>query len=204
MSNTFKKTEDVASSRESVGSCSLRRLVALQETDCANIRAAIGSAARIGESVARRRYQRGSVYQNKARTMWLGMYSEYVLDSHGVEKRARHQVVLGPVRKPDGTQMSKREAQRLLQPCVDRVNSSLSEPAREHKSATLDAFGETWEHDYLSLSKPSTQATMRGQLKRLRSAFGPKDMREIGTADFQRLVATMDAEGYEPKTIRNL
>jgi hypothetical protein len=42
---------------------------------------AIDSTARNGEAVARRRYQRGSVYLNKARTVWLGMYSEYVLDS---------------------------------------------------------------------------------------------------------------------------
>src|SRR6185437_12066216 len=84
------------------------------------------------------------------------------------------------------------------------VNSSLSEPAREHKSATLEAFSKIWERDYLSLSKPSTQATMRGQVKRLTKAFGHKDIRHISTADLQRVIAAMDAEGYEPKTIRNL
>jgi len=170
----------------------------------ANIPTAIDSAARNGESVARRRYQRGSVYQNKARTVWLGMYSEYVLDSDGTEKRVRRQVRLGPIRKPDGNQMSKREAQRLLQPYVDRVNSSLSNPAREHRSATFDAFAQIWERDYLSLSKPSTQSTMRGQIKRLKAAFGHTDIRQIGTGDLQRIIATMDAEDYEPKTIRNL
>jgi integrase len=165
---------------------------------------AIDSTARNGESVARRRYQRGSAYKNKPGTVWLGMYSEYVLDSHGVEKRARRQVVLGPVRKTDGTQMTKREAQRLLQPYVDRVNLSLSEPAREHKSATFEAFAQIWERDYLCLSKPSTQATVRGQIKRLKVAFGQTDIRQIGTGDLQRIVAAMDAEDYEPKTIRNL
>ena len=99
----------------------------------ASIPVAIDSAARIGQSVARRRFQRGSVYQNKARTVWLGMYSEYVLDSNGVEKRVRRQVMLGPIRKPVGTVMTKREAQRLLQPYVDHVNSSLSAPAREQE-----------------------------------------------------------------------
>jgi integrase len=141
---------------------------------------------------------------NQARTVWLGMYSEYVLNSYGVENRARRQVVLGPVRRSDGTQMTKREAQRLLQPYVDRVNSSLSEPAREHKSATFEAFSKIWERDYLCLSKPSTQATMRGHVKRLSQAFGHKEMRQIGTADLQRVIAAMDAEGYEAKTIQNL
>ena len=154
--------------------------------------------------MARRRFQRGSVYLNKAKTIWLGMYAEYVLDSSGIEKRIRRQVVLGPVRKPNGDEMRKREAQRLLQPYVDRVNSSISAPAREYKGATFEAFALIWERDYLSLSKPSTQSTMRGQLKRLMAAFGSKDMRQIGAGDLQRVIAAMDAEGKEAKTIRNL
>jgi integrase len=154
--------------------------------------------------VARRRFQRGSVYQNRAKTVWLGMYSEYFLDSSGIERRKRRGVVLGPVRKPNGEEMRKREALRLLQPFVDRVNSSISAPGREHKTASFDMFAGVWERDYLSLSKPSTQATMRGHARRLKAFFGSKELRQIGPADVQRLVANMDAEGYEPKTIRNL
>ena len=45
---------------------------------------------------------------------------------------------------------------------------------------------------------------MRGQAKRLKSFFGSKELRQIGPADVQRLVAGMEAEGYEPKTTRNL
>jgi hypothetical protein len=66
--------------------------------------------------------------------MWLGMYSQYVLDSHGVERRARKQVVLGPVRKSDGKEMTKREACRLLQPYLDRVNSSIAAEQRNPKA----------------------------------------------------------------------
>jgi len=174
------------------------------ETACASITPAIDSAARNGDSVARRRYQRGSVYQNKAKTVWLGNYTEYVLDSDGQEKRVRHELVLGPIRRADRIAMSKREAQRALQPYVDRVNSSLSAPAREHKSTTLDAFVQIWDRDYLSLSKPSTQSTMRGHVKRLKSVFGQRDLRQITPADLQRIVASMDADDYKPKTIRNL
>ncbi len=136
--------------------------------------------------------------------MWFGQYAEYVLGSSGVEKRIRRQVVLGPVRNATGTEMRKREAQRLLQPYVDRVNSALSAPAREYKSATFEAFAQVWERDYLQMSKPSTQATMRGQLKRLTVAFGQTDMRQIDAGDLQRVIAAMGAEGYEPKTVRNL
>jgi hypothetical protein len=79
---------------------------------------AIGSTAK-GASVARRRFQRGSVFKNRPKTVWLGQYSNYVLETHGVEKRQRTQICLGPVRKFDGSHMTKREAQRLLQPYVD-------------------------------------------------------------------------------------
>jgi hypothetical protein len=91
-------------------------------------------------------------------------------------------------------EMREREAQRLLQPYLDRVNASIAAPSRQHKSTTFEAFSEIWERDYLSLSKPSTQATMRGQVKQLKLFFGGKELRQIGVADIQRLVAQMEAE----------
>ncbi len=150
----------------------------------------------------RRRFQRGSVRLNKNKTVWLGEYAEYVLDANGAEKRIRHQIVLRPVRTEDKT-IGKREAQRLLQPYVDRVNVALAAPVRERKSATFEAFAEIWERDYLSLSKPSTQSGAKSTLKRLKAAFGRKDMRAIDAGDIQRFIASSMAEGLDPKTIRN-
>ena len=141
--------------------------------------------------MARRRFQRGSVFLNKTKTQWLGMFAEYVLDSHGVERRIRNQVVLCPV-KIGETVTRKREAQRLLQPYLDRVNSSLAAPVRERKIATFEGFAAIWERDYLSLSKPSTQSGTRSYLKRLKAAFGQKDMRQIDAGDIQRLISAMD------------
>lgn len=150
----------------------------------------------------RRRFQRGTVRQDKSKTLWMGEYVEYVLDVHGIEKRIRHSVVLGPTRNGEKT-LGKREAQRLLQPYVDRVNMALSAPERERKSATFEGFAEIWERDYLSLSKPSTQSGARSTLKRLKAAFGRKDMRAIDAGDMQRFVAACMAEGLDPETIRN-
>jgi integrase len=154
--------------------------------------------------VARRRFQDGSVFKNKAGTVWLGQYSEYVLDSNGVEKRKRKQVMLGPIHKANGETMTMREARRLLQPYVDRVNSSIASPNRQYNNATFEAFSKIWERDYLCLSKPSTQCTMRGHVKRLVAAFGDKDIRRIDAGDLQRVIAKMEKDGLEPKTIRNL
>jgi integrase len=153
--------------------------------------------------VARRRFQKGSVFLNKTKTQWLGMYAEYILDSQGVERRRRKQVVLCPVRIGDVV-TRKREAQKLLQPYLDHVNSSMSAPAREHKSATFEGFAEIWKRDYLSLAKPSTQSGAKGYLKRLNAAFGKKTMRQIDAADIQQVIAGMVSEGLDPKTIRNL
>jgi hypothetical protein len=71
------------------------------------------------------------------------MFSQYVLDAHGVEQRMRKQVVLCPCKMGE-TVTRKREAQRLLQPFLDRVNSSLSAPAREQKNTTFEGFAEVW------------------------------------------------------------
>jgi integrase len=172
--------------------------------DCDNIPPAIDSTAK-GEAMARRRFQRGSVYLKG--NVWLGSYSEYVLDSNGVETRQRKEVRLGLMRTLDGEEMSKRDARKsaskLLRPYLDRVNSSLSGVPKT-KKITFDAFVPIWEQQYLSLSKPSTQATMRGHAKRLKRFFGSKEMRQIEAADIQCLIAKMVADHYNPKTVRNL
>jgi integrase len=144
------------------------------------------------------------VYLNKTKTQWLGAYSEYALDAHGVERRKRVRIVLSPARKYDGTPVRKSEAKNLLQPYLNRVNEQSTFPARERKTATFEAFATVWESDYLVLSKPSTQSSVRTHLRILRAAFGTKDMRAIDAGDVQRLIARLTREGKEPKTIRNV
>lgn len=143
------------------------------------------------------------MFLNRTKTVWLGTYSEYVLDSHGVERRLRKQVVLCPVKVGDQIKR-KRDGQKLLQPYLDRANSSLASPTRERKNATFEGFVAIWERDYLSLSKPSTQSGTQSYLKRLKAAFGTKDMRQIDAGDVQRLISTLMAEGLSPKTVRNM
>jgi hypothetical protein len=93
---------------------------------------------------------------------------------------------------------------RLLQPYLDKANTSMSSPEHERKSITFDAFSEVWERDYLSLQKPASQSAMRSYLKRLRAAFDIRDMRTINAGDVQRLIAASTADGLSPKTIRSL
>jgi integrase len=158
----------------------------------------------IGSTVARRRFQRGTVYLNKPKTQWIGAYSEYALDSHGVERRNRVRIVLSPVKKEDGSTVRKNEAKNLLQPYINRVNEQSAFPTRERKSATFEAFATIWENDYLILSKPATQSSVRTHLRLLKGEFGPKEMRTIDAGDVQRLIAKLIREGKEPKTVRNV
>jgi integrase len=158
----------------------------------------------IGSTVSRRRFQRGTVYLNSTKTQWLGAYSEYALDTHGVERRKRVRIVLSPARKGDGTPVRKSEAKNLLQPYLNRVNEQSTFPSRERKTATFEGFAEIWERDYLILSKPSTQSSVRTQLRTLKAEFGKKDMRTIDAGDVQRLISKLTRAGREPKTIRNM
>lgn len=137
---------------------------------------------------------------NANKTLWLGAYTEYVLDGHGVETRVRKQVTLSPVKTGDN-KLSKRDAMRILQPHLDRVNGGAT---KIRKTITFDVFSKVWESDYLSQSKPATQSACRSYLKRLRAAFGPRDMRAINAGDVQRLIAASTAEGLSPKTVRSL
>jgi integrase len=169
-------------------------------------KAATDSTARkgIGSTVSRRRLQRGTVYLNSTKTQWIGAYSEYALDAHGVERRKRVRIVLSPARNGDGTPVRKSEAKNLLQPYLNRVNEQSTFPSRERKAATFEGFSEIWERDYLILSKPSTQSSVRTQLRILKATFGSKDMRTIDAGDVQRLISKLTRDGREPKTIRNM
>src|SRR6185312_2998211 len=100
-------------------------------------------------------------------------------------------ITLSPVKMGD-TKISKRDAMRLLQPHLDRVNGGTTQA---RKSMTFDAFADVWERDYLTLQKPATQSGTRSYVKRLRAAFGPRDMRSVNTGDVQRLIAASIAEG---------
>ena len=155
-------------------------------------------------NLARRRFQRGSVFLNTAKTAWFGVLAEYRIDSTGTEKRMQKKIQLCPVRKPDGSVTTKREALRLLQPHLDKQNARIGTPAEEIKTSAFDAFAEVWKSDILSTYKPSTQASMKSVLKRLNVAFGQTEMRKISAADLQKLVAKMHGDKTNPKTIRNV
>jgi len=74
---------------------------------------------------------RGTVYLNATKTQWIGAYSEYALDAHGVERRKRVRIVLSSARKDDGTPV-RRVPLKAIQ---ERIGHALT------GSFTLDVYG---------------------------------------------------------------
>ena len=77
-------------------------------------------------SLARRRYQKGSVLFSESRQAWLGRYREDVIQPNGSIIRTRPQVVLG--NKKDLP--TRRLATRKLDEILSRINDTGYEPTR--------------------------------------------------------------------------
>jgi integrase len=154
--------------------------------------------------LARRRFQRGSVFINTAQTAWVGTFIEYHRDAAGREYLKHRKVSLCPIRREDGTPVGSREAERLLRPYVDRANANAVNPQRETKTIPFDAFAEVWKTKILITKKASTQASAKSVIKRLNAAFGQTEMRKITIEDLQSLVSKMHSDKMSPKTIRNV
>jgi len=150
--------------------------------------------------IKRKRFQKGSVYMNLTKTMWLGAFTLYEL-RNGVETRVRRQVTLAPIRKGD-EKVSKRDAMRLLQPYLDTANAPTSEVK---KTMTVSAFLDVWERDYLSLDKPSTQVVSRVYTRRMRTQWGERDMRSVRAGDVQSFITLlMQEHKLAPRSVRNI
>jgi Phage integrase, N-terminal SAM-like domain len=101
--------------------------------------------------MARRRYQRGSVFlRGKRDLVWVARWREDVIDSAGQVKRVRRSEVLG-TRKDFPT---KKLALRELEDRTAPVNST---SYRAMRTATFAEFAKLWEEQVLTQYKPSTQ-----------------------------------------------
>jgi integrase len=148
------------------------------------------------QSLARRRYQKGSLYlrKGKRRTVWVARWLEDVIED-GHIRRVHRREVLGTLEDF----ATRRLAQRELDARLATVNST---SYRARPTATFSEFSVRWEATVLTQHKPSTQATIRSQIRKyLVPFFGSYPMRAVQTEDFQRLLSGVCAS---PKTVRNL
>jgi len=161
---------------------------------------------REARKLARRRFQKGSVFRRgKRQPVWVGRWLEDELLPDGTPRRVHRSEILAAVRPEDAERLNiphcqtKRLALRELQLRLDTVNSPCY---RARPTATFEQLAVRWETTVLTQHKPSTQATIRGHLrKHLVPFFGESQMRDIQPETVQRFVSSVKVS---PKTVRNL
>src|SRR5262249_45180772 len=80
-----------------------------------------------GESMARRRYQKGRVFQRgKANPVWVGRWREDVIGADGVTRRKERSAILGS----KSAIPTKRLAIRRLETLLSRINAPDYRPVR--------------------------------------------------------------------------
>lgn len=147
--------------------------------------------------LARRRFQKGSLFlrQNKRQPVWVGRWLEDEVGSDGTVHRVHRNEVLGT--KDEFP--TRRLALRELQSRLDLVNAPTY---RARPTATFAQFAARWESNVLIQHKPSTQATIRSQIRKyLVPSLGNSQMRDIHPELVQQLLSRLKVS---PKTVRNL
>ena len=132
-------------------------------------------------SMARRRWQEGTVYLRRCRTLpdaYWGRYFETVETEAGTVRIQRN------VRLGEARQFTKPLAKRALRELVDRANNYEPVALRSRtmgKSATpFSVFASHWQDDVLIHKKASTAATVRGHINNsLIPAFGKLAMGDL-------------------------
>jgi len=155
-----------------------------------------GEPSRGELEMARRRYQRGSVFLRGARELvWYGRWREDVIGPDGTLRRICRKEVLGNKRDLPTKKLALRELASRLAP----INSS---SYRALRTATFAEFAVIWQGNVLTQHKPSTQAAIRSQLKNwLVPYFSGSLLKNIGGQQLQGFVQSCQ---LAPKSVKNL
>src|SRR5258708_13515237 len=111
-------------------------------------------------SMARRRYQRGSLVPNRgvpSNGLWVGRWREHVIQANGIITRPYKWEVLGTVQDYP----TRKLAQRALEARLSTINSPTY---RARPTSTFAEFANRWEATVLSQHKPRTQSSTRSKL----------------------------------------
>jgi integrase len=171
-----------------------------------NVVAAQDQRATIGAwTVARRRWQEGTVYLRKSKTLpdaWWGRFVESAETATGTVRIQRN-VRLGETR-----QFTKSLAKRALREFVDRANDYQPVAVKSQtmgKAATpFSVFAERWQEEVLIHKKASTAATVKGHISNsLIPAFGKLAVGDIDSERVQSFLNWLVGRA-SPKTVKNV
>jgi integrase len=151
-----------------------------------------------GESMARRRYQKGRVIlRGKANPAWVGRWREDVIGANGVTRRIERSEILGSKSEIP----TQRLALRRLEVLLSRVNAPDYRPGR---MATLAEFAGRWKETVLSQHKPSSQKAALSNLRcHILPQFGNVRLDALGK-EAQQVFVTRLSRTVSRKTARNV
>lgn len=148
-----------------------------------------------GGSLARRRYQQGSLMLRN-RT-WVARWREDVVGLDGRVKRVRKAQLVGTLAELPTKKLARRQLALLLA----KVNAIGYRPGRV---ATLQQFSERWRTEILAQRKPSTIAAAEGHLENhILPELGKLRLEEI-TVERQQAFVTVLAARMSRKTLFNV
>ena len=156
-------------------------------------------------SVARRRWQEGTVYLRKSKTLpdaWWARYFETVETETGTVRIQRN------VRLGDARQYTKPLAKRALREYVDKANNYQPAAVKVQtmgKAATpFSVFAVRWQEEVLIHKKASTAATVKGHINNLLiPAFGKLAVGDIDSERVQSFLNRLTGK-ISPKTVKNV
>src|SRR5580765_6588480 len=137
-------------------------------------------------SMARRRYQKGSLVPKTGlpkNGLWIGRWREDVLHADGTIVRPYKWEVLGTVQDYP----TRKLALRALEGRLSTINSPtyIARP-----TATFADFANRWDATVLSQHKPSTQSSVRSQLRKwLLPALGTCALKDLDGLKVQQFVS---------------
>jgi Phage integrase family/Phage integrase, N-terminal SAM-like domain len=151
-----------------------------------------------GESMARRRYQKGRVVlRGKAHPVWVGRWREDVIGTDGITRRIERSEILGSKAEIP----TQRLALRRLEVLLARVNAPDYRPGR---ITTLAEFAERWKETVLSQHKPSSQKAALSNLRcHILPQFGNVRLDALGK-EAQQVFVTRLSRTVSRKTARNV
>ena len=147
-----------------------------------------------GISLARRRYQRGTlILRGKREKVWVGRWLEDELQPDETIKRVHKSEVLGSLKDFP----TKRLAQRELDGRVSVVNSPTY---RARPTATFSELAEKWKLLVMVNHEESSQRSEKSDIKAWATAIGGVQVRNIDCELLQEVVTSWSCS---PKTIKN-
>src|SRR6266850_7600406 len=145
-----------------------------------------------GGSLARKRFQKGTLFLRGKNPVWVGRYREDVIGADGQVRRERKAIVLGTKREYP----TKRLAERRMDMLLARINDYSYRPGRV---STLGEFAERWrvatKHsqkrpiEILSKRKASTVHGYESHLKnQILPHLGKLRLDQLGAENIQTFV----------------